>query len=116
MNLVARKKGTFNRKCGWKIANSGFTFDPSFNIEKDINCDPLFPEINEEIPEAPRLPSKPNILFILADDMGATDTGYLGADISTPNSGFLGRYGPDRQDGQFRICSDDDPKLTINSR
>ena len=95
MNLLVRKKGTFNRKCGWKIENSGFSLDPTFDVENDINCDPLFPEITEKIPEAPQLPSKPNILFILADDMGATDTGYLGADISTPNSGFRGRYEPD---------------------
>ena len=38
-------------------------------------------------------PTKPNILFILADDMGATDAGYLGADLSTPNLDKLATEG-----------------------
>ena len=59
---LIRKEGTFNRNCGWKIKDSGFTLDASFNIQKDINCDPLFPEITDEIPSTPKLPSKARIL------------------------------------------------------
>ncbi|SMP58751.1 arylsulfatase [Neorhodopirellula lusitana] len=38
-------------------------------------------------------PSRPNIVFILADDMGWSDPGFLGGDIETPNLDRLARDG-----------------------
>ena len=38
--------------------------------------------------------SKPNILFIIADDLGYHDVGYHGADIKTPNIDQVSRLGP----------------------
>lgn len=39
------------------------------------------------------LPDKPNILFILPDDLGWADVGYHGSDIKTPNIDRLARTG-----------------------
>ena len=35
--------------------------------------------------------SKPNILIILADDMGYSDLGVVGSEINTPNLGQFGK-------------------------
>lgn len=42
---------------------------------------------------ARRTPSKPNIVFIIADDLGWKDVGYHGGDIETPNIDRLAREG-----------------------
>ena len=36
---------------------------------------------------------KPNIIFIMADDMGYSDLGFFGAEIATPNIDQLARNG-----------------------
>ncbi|SHM79670.1 Arylsulfatase A [Cyclobacterium lianum] len=41
----------------------------------------------------PNLPVKPNILFILPDDLGWADVGYHGSEIKTPNIDRLARSG-----------------------
>ncbi|MGB8170471.1 MAG: sulfatase-like hydrolase/transferase, partial [Chthoniobacteraceae bacterium] len=38
-------------------------------------------------------PSKPNILLILADDMGFSDAGCYGGEIATPNLDALAKGG-----------------------
>ena len=43
-------------------------------------------------PAAPP-PSRPNILLILADDMGFSDAGCYGGDIATPNLDKLAAEG-----------------------
>jgi arylsulfatase A-like enzyme len=43
--------------------------------------------------EAPRPADKPNILIILADDMGYSDLGCYGGDIATPNLDALAKDG-----------------------
>jgi len=43
--------------------------------------------------EPARLPSKPNILFILSDDQGWADVGWHGKDIQTPNLDQLAARG-----------------------
>ena len=35
--------------------------------------------------------SKPNILLIVADDLGYTDLGCFGSEISTPNINYLSK-------------------------
>ena len=42
---------------------------------------------------AEKLPEKPNILFILADDMGFSDAGCYGSEIQTPNLDHLAAAG-----------------------
>jgi hypothetical protein len=37
--------------------------------------------------------SRPNIIFIMADDLGNADLGYRGSDIKTPNIDKLAREG-----------------------
>ena len=37
--------------------------------------------------------SKPNILLIVADDLGYTDLGSFGSEISTPNINYLSKNG-----------------------
>ena len=43
--------------------------------------------------EPAKLPAKPNIVFILADDMGYSDPGYMGGEARTPNLDRLSREG-----------------------
>ena len=38
-------------------------------------------------------PAKPNVLLILADDMGFSDAGCYGGEIATPNLDALARNG-----------------------
>jgi len=51
-----------------------------------ISCNP--PTTNKEI-----LDSRPNILLIVADDLGYTDLGVFGGEISTPNIDALAKQG-----------------------
>lgn len=44
-------------------------------------------------PHAAPAASKPNIVFILADDMGFSDAGCYGGEIATPNLDALARHG-----------------------
>jgi len=37
--------------------------------------------------------SQPNVLFILVDDMGFGDVGYLGSEIATPNLDQMAQEG-----------------------
>ena len=39
------------------------------------------------------MPSRPNILIILADDLGYSDLGCYGAEINTPNIDRLAKEG-----------------------
>ncbi|MDO8835210.1 MAG: sulfatase-like hydrolase/transferase, partial [Vicinamibacterales bacterium] len=41
----------------------------------------------------PSLPSRPNVVVILADDLGFSDLGSYGGDIETPNLDSLARGG-----------------------
>ena len=42
---------------------------------------------------APERPAKPNILLILADDLGYSDLGCYGGEIDTPNLDALAKNG-----------------------
>jgi arylsulfatase A-like enzyme len=44
------------------------------------------------------LPAKPNIIFIMADDLGNADLGYRGSDIKTPNIDKLAQGGARLED------------------
>lgn len=48
-------------------------------------CQGESPPDVEDVPAAPVEDGRPNILFILADDLGFTDLGAFGGEISTPN-------------------------------
>ena len=37
--------------------------------------------------------NKPNVIFILADDLGYSDIGCFGSEINTPNLDYLGNNG-----------------------
>ncbi len=43
--------------------------------------------------------SKPNIIFIMADDLGNADLGYRGGEIKTPNIDKLANEGVRRKKG-----------------
>ena len=45
------------------------------------------------IPQAEAAAQKPNILLVVADDMGWTDLGSFGSEIETPNLDALARSG-----------------------
>ncbi|MFA6173749.1 MAG: arylsulfatase, partial [Kiritimatiellales bacterium] len=44
-------------------------------------------------PQAPATPGRPNIIFIMADDMGYSDAGCYGSEIQTPNLDRLAANG-----------------------
>ena len=44
-------------------------------------------------PAAHAAPAKPNVLIIVADDMGYSDAGCYGGEIATPNLDVLARNG-----------------------
>ena len=45
------------------------------------------------MPTSPAEPPKPNIIFIMADDLGNADLGYRGGEIRTPNIDKLATEG-----------------------
>lgn len=49
--------------------------------------------VNSGIAAATNTPTKPDILLILADDMGFSDTGFMGSGIETPNIDRLAKNG-----------------------
>lgn len=54
----------------------------------------LFPFVNAQASDLSRNQSKPNIVFIMADDLGWNDLGYTGSDYhETPNIDYLASEG-----------------------
>ncbi len=53
----------------------------------------LFIGIKEGKTNIPQVPDKPNIVIIIADDMGWSDVGYHGSEIKTPNIDKLAETG-----------------------
>ena len=66
----------------------------------------LFPNKgNSAIDNSNDIPNNPNIILIIADDMGYGDAGYLGAtDVLTPNIDFLAKNGVQFEQG-YVSCS-----------
>jgi membrane-anchored protein YejM (alkaline phosphatase superfamily) len=62
-----------------------------------IVCHPDFWRIQQKAPcryQSPRATSrKPNIIVIMADDLGFSDIGCYGGEIHTPNIDFLANNG-----------------------
>jgi arylsulfatase A-like enzyme len=71
---------------GVDIAPSCDCRDMDIDSDYDIND---FAQIQAAAIDAPR----PNIIYILADDMGWSDTGFVGSPISTPNLDDLRNQG-----------------------
>jgi len=61
-----------------------------------LACSTLFlanPLLPTSILAAPVLPEKPNVVFILADDLGYSDLGCYGSEVATPNLDALAANG-----------------------
>ena len=61
--------------------------------EKGVNNSPSEAANSQAERQADRLAERPNILLIVADDLGFTDLGVYGSEISTPNLDQLAREG-----------------------
>ena len=61
--------------------------------EKAVNNSPSEAANSQAERQADRLAERPNILLIVADDLGYTDLGVYGSEISTPNLDQLARDG-----------------------
>ena len=85
-NQVLSNKQSLELHCGKKTTQKPTTTTTS---------PPLAEEPSQQSEEPPKieLPTKPHVLFILADDLGWHDTGYHGSEILTPNIDKLANNG-----------------------
>jgi len=60
---------------------------------KNFVFTPLVSTLPEFVPTKPPEPKRPNIIFVLVDDMGYGDLGCYGGDISTPNIDRIAKEG-----------------------
>ncbi len=60
-----------------------------FAAELVLGASPAF----GKVPESPAAWAKPNIVILLADDMGFSDLGCYGGEIATPNLDALAQRG-----------------------
>ena len=85
-NKILSNKFSLELHCGKKATQKPITTTKS---------PPLVDEPNQQSdePQKIELPTKPHVLFILADDLGWHDTGYHGSEILTPNIDKLANNG-----------------------
>ena len=87
--MILSNKFSLELHCGKKATQKPTTTTTT------TKSPPLVDEPNQQSdePQKIELPTKPHVLFILADDLGWHDTGYHGSEILTPNIDKLANNG-----------------------
>ena len=84
-NKILSNKFSLELHCGKKATQKPITTKSPPLVEE--------PSQQSDEPQKIELPTKPHVLFILADDLGWHDTGYHGSEILTPNIDKLANNG-----------------------